>query len=117
VKPGATESLRKARMELEEVCRMLIRPSPEVLQDCEQRLRKAAEEMEAGRPLWSVADSQAASEARSTRQALRHVHRLLGNAAKFFVGWQRIRTAMAGQYRADGSLPELRCPARICVRG
>ena len=112
-----TESLRTARMELEKVCQMLLRPSPEVLQLCEQRLAKAAEQMEAGRPFWKAGGRQASEEARSTRQALRHVRRLLENAGQFFAGWQRIRAALSGQYGADGSVPELRCPSRIFLRG
>jgi hypothetical protein len=119
MQPCASELLLKARRELEQVSQLLLRPSPEVLLACEQRLSKAASEMEAGRPLWKglEADGQAAGEARAARHALQHVRRLLENAAQFYTGWQRIRAGLNGQYRPDGSLPELRCPARVLVRG
>ena len=115
----AAESLRQARLDLEEAGRLLLKPSPEALHDCEQRLVKAAEVMEAGRPFWKEAagDRQSAVEARSARKALGRVRRLLENAARFYAGRLRIRAANDGQYRADGSLPELRCAARIVVRG
>lgn len=115
----AAESLRNARCEFEAVTGLLLRPTPDVLGDCEERLARAAVEMEAGRPFWSeaVGDREAAFEARSARKALEHTKRLLENAARFYNGWRRLRAAGDGQYGADGSLPELRCAARILARG
>ena len=115
----AAESLRQARLELEEVGRLLLKPSLDALRDCEQRLVKATKEMEGGRPFWKEAagDRATAIEARSALKALRHARRLLENAARFYAGRLRVRAANDGQYRADGSLPELRCAARIVVRG
>jgi hypothetical protein len=117
--PRVTDSLRKARLELEQVCRMLLRPSPEILEACEERLAKVAKEIEASRPLWREArnDIQVVGEARSVKRALQRVRRLLDTAARFHAGWRRIRAGMSGQYQSDGSLPEIRCRARIFVRG
>ncbi|HUK17634.1 MAG TPA: hypothetical protein VLW65_14510 [Bryobacteraceae bacterium] len=116
---GVIESLRRVHRELEQVCEMLLRPSPEALNDCEQRLARATVEMEASRPAWSEAarDRQAGEQARLVRHSLHHAQRLLENAARFHAGWRRRRAAMNGEYRADGSIPDLRCPARIFVEG
>ena len=117
--PNAIESLRKAREQLEQVCQMLLRPSARVLNDCEERLASAAAELEAGRPEWKQAagDGQAAEEARLARQAFFHARRLLENAARFHAGWRRVRASLTGEYRADGSLPDLCCPTRVLVEG
>ena len=116
---GVAESLRRVRLQLEEINRVLLNPTPENLDDCEQRLSQAVEKVEAGRPFWKEAagDRETAIEARSVRRALKHTKRLLDNAARFYGGWHRIRAAADGQYRSDGSLPELRCAARILIRG
>ncbi len=116
---GVIESLRLVHRELEQVSQMLLRPSPEVLNACEERLARAAAEMEASRPDWNEAarDRQAGEQARLVRRALRHAQRLLENAARFHAGWRRRRAAMNGEYRADGSMPDLRCPVRIFVEG
>jgi hypothetical protein len=119
VKPDFTASLRRVRGELEEICEMLLGPSPEVLNACQSLMATVAAEMESTRPDWRRAsgDTQAAEEARRVRRTWIRARRLLENAARFHAGWRDRRAAMSSEYRADGSLPELRCPARIFVEG
>ena len=116
---SVANSLRRARLELEQVGQALLRPSPEILNACEQRLDAAAAEMEATRPEWpqAVGDPQAAEEARLVRLSFCRARRLLEDAMRFHAGWKRIREAMSGEYRPDGSVSELRCAARIFVEG
>ena len=118
--PGAAASLRRARTQLEHVRRMLISPSPEVLDNCENLLAATARELDASRPGWqqSIGDGPAVAEARLARKALQNVGRLLENAASFHMRWQRIRAAIGGGYRADGAPGQLRHAARrIFVEG
>jgi hypothetical protein len=119
MRPGVTEPLRRARRELEQVTVMLLRPSPEVLYSCEQRLATAIAEIEASRPEWKHAagDEHAMKEARLTRQAFRHTRRLLENVVRFHAGWARVRASLTGGYRADGSVQDLPCPVRVLVEG
>jgi hypothetical protein len=118
--PGAAVSLRQARAQLEHVCQMLVWPSPEILDSCENLLAATARELDASRPSWrrGAGDSHAVAEARLARMALRNVQRLLQNAASFHLRWQRIRAAIGGGYRADGAPGELRYTGRrIFVEG
>lgn len=119
MKPEVAGSLGRARSELEEICDLLLRPSPEVIYACQSLMASAAAEVESTRPDWheSAADARAAEEARLVRLTWRRARRLLDNAVRFHAGWLQRRAAISGEYRADGSLPELRCPARIFFEG
>lgn len=114
-----TESLRNVRHELEEVCHMLLQPTPEVLDACMTRLAAALAQMQATRPEWPqlVEDCSAAVEARLVRRALSNVRRLLENSARFHSGWRRLRAALTGNYQADGSVAEGAMPRRIFLQG
>jgi hypothetical protein len=99
---------------------MLLWPTPEVLDSCGNLLASAAAGLEASRPGWRTAagDRLAVEEARLARNALKHVQRLLENAANFHARWQRIRATIGGGYRADGAPGQLRYAARrIFVKG
>jgi len=115
----AAVSLGKARGQVELVCQMLLRPSPEVLSGCENVLTAAVAEMEASRPGWRgmAGDRRAGEEARRTRKALQHARRLLENAVNFHRRWQRMRAAMTGGYQADGTPGQFSSPSRILVKG
>lgn len=118
--PGAAVSLREARTQLEQVCQMLVWPSPDILDNCENLLAATVRELDASRPSWprAVGDSHAVVEARLARKTLQNVHRLLENAASFHVRWQRIKAAIGSGYQADGAPGQLRYAARrIFVEG
>ena len=114
-----TESFRNVRRELEEVCRMLLRPTPEVLESCVARLAAITTEIEATRPQWPglIGNRETAVEARMVRRALSNARRLLDTAAQFHSGWRKLRAALTGGYRADGSAAEIALPCRIFVQG
>ena len=117
--PDAAVSLAQARSQLESVLLMLLRPSPAVLENCEDLLSSAARNLEASRPAWAAAGRGrlAAEEARRLRRIFEHVRRLLDNAADFFARWQGIRAAMTAGYQADGAPGHLRGPSRIFLAG
>ena len=98
---------------------MLLRPTPAVMDACAARLAAAAAAMEAGRSQWPglAGDRSAAAEARQVSRALANARRLLDSSAQFFSGWQRLRGALTGGYRADGSAAEMTAPRRIFVQG
>jgi hypothetical protein len=114
-----TKSLQHIRRELEEVCQMLLRPTPEVLDSCASRLVCITAEIEATRPQWPAlaGKCEAAVEARLVRRALAHIRLLLDNAAQFHSGWRKLRAVLIGGYRADGSAAEIAMPRRIFVQG
>lgn len=114
-----TESLRQIRNELEEICQVLQRPAPEVLDSCLPRLAAAVSSMEASRSQWTqlAGSREGAAEARLVRRALSNARRLLDNAAQFHSGWRKLRAALTGGYRADGSVGEISMPRRIFVQG
>jgi hypothetical protein len=111
----AIAGLRDARLQLDEVCAMLLRPSPEVLDACESRLMAVVAKLESSRTDWSRAagDALASVEAVGARKALRRASRLLNLAAAFYAGWQRIRVIADGGYGADGAPVQMRHRARL----
>ena len=117
--PATVVSLREVHLQLERVCRILLWPSPEALDGCENLLASAAAELEASQSGWQKAagDRLAGEEARLARKTLGRAGRLLGNASNFHARWQRMRAAMSGGYQADGAPGQLRCPTRIFVEG
>ena len=114
-----TESVQQIRRDLEEVCQMLLRPTPEVLDTCAERLAAAISHMEASRAQWPelARNRQAAAEIQRVRRTLANAGRLLDNAAQFHFGWRKLRAVLTGGYRADGSVAEMALPRRIFVQG
>jgi hypothetical protein len=109
-----------ARLQLEDASRLLLNPTPEALEACRVRLCSAAAVLEQGRASWSreLAQATAAGEARLVRRTLLHVRRLFEKATKFHAGWHMLLAgAVCGEYRADGSLPELPCPRHVYLQG
>jgi hypothetical protein len=98
---------------------MLQRPTPEVLDSCVAHLAAVTAEIQATRPQWPrlVGNREAAGEARLVRRALTNARRLLDNAAQFHSGWRKLRAALTGGYRADGSAAEIAVPCRIFIQG
>jgi hypothetical protein len=98
---------------------MLVRPTPQVLEECAARLASVASAIEASRPEWPhlVGNREAAAEALLVRRALSHARRLLQSSAQFHSGWQRLLAVLTGGYRPDGSVAELTAPCRIVAQG
>ena len=119
MEPSVRRSLRNARLQLEEVCEALLHPSAEVVSRCELRLSAVYQELESSRPAWhnAAADRAAAAEATGVRRNFLLARRLLDNAGHFYEGWRKMRAVMTGQYGPDGSVAELRVPARVFVQG
>jgi hypothetical protein len=118
---GAAERFAAARREFEEVSRLLLDPTPAVLELCRVRLSNVVGLLQDGRRSdWpgELAAEPAAGEARLARRALLHTRRLLEKAAKFHAGWQRVLAGcITREYRADGSVPELPCPRHVYLQG
>src|SRR5262245_34258577 len=98
------EGLDRASRGLEEVCKALLRPSPEALDECTERCQRAAAELAAcvhgmhstrGRP-------EALAAAQRLAVAVRSARRLLENAAAYHGRWQAILGAMSGGYTSAG---------------
>jgi hypothetical protein len=120
VNSRTAESFAEARREIEEVSRLLLDPTPGVLEACRIHLSNAARLLEDSRANWpgELARPQIAGEAQVVRRAFLHARRLLKKAAKFHIGWQRILAgAVSGEYRADGLLPDMPCPRQIYLQG
>lgn len=113
------ERLARVRSQIDQVFRMLIQPSPEVLGHCETLLGVALEDFESSRPLWAVArgDQKALAEARRVRAALGRAGRLLKTAAVFHDRWRRLLATQSGGYTPHGAPVELRGQGRISLQG
>jgi len=116
--PGA-ERLALARSEVNRACNLLIAPTPETLNDCQDALQRAVSALtELPVESHDVAGGlDAQSVARSLRAEVLRAGRLLQNLASFYRGWERILGAMSGGYTASGNPAPVARQGRFCCRG
>jgi hypothetical protein len=104
---AATASLRKVR-------EMLLRPTPESLEECGPVLEAAARLIGKIRPA-DVADMRPDIDA--LRRELNVVSALMHQASGFYFGWSQILGAAIGGYRPGGQTASVPAPRRISIEG
>jgi len=113
------ERLLAARSEVRRACDLLIAPTPEALNGCQDALERAISQLADLRP--QCRDLPAGAGARSTACALRtevqRAARLLQSLARFYNGWERILGTMSGGYTASGDPAPVARIGRLCCRG
>jgi len=113
----ATGGLVEARDAVEQVCRLLVTPSPAVLDRAAAVLERAVGLMadwlkKEGRP----GEGQS-TELRHLRRAAAQARALLEKAAAFHAGWTARLGSWTGGYQAGGEPAAVIRPGRIWVEG
>ena len=113
------ERLVAAKSEVTRACDLLIDPTPEALNNCQDALERAISQLADFRS--QCRDRPAGSGARSVactlRTEVRRAARLLQSLARFYSGWERILGAMSGGYTASGDPAPVARTGRLCCRG
>ena len=109
------ERLGAARSDVKRACDLLIAPTPEALNRCQDALQRAVSELMAVR---AEGGAMIAPDLRADLRAdVRRVRQLLQNLASFYRGWERILGTMSGGYTCGGSPAPVNRQGRICCRG
>jgi len=105
--------------QLEEACELLLRPSPEVLDECATRCQQAAAELAASLPGLHLerGKPEVLAAAQRLSAAVRSARRLLENAAAYHNRWQALLGAMSGGYLRSGKAAPLVHSERFILRG
>jgi hypothetical protein len=117
---SVVDGLDRASQGLEQVCSVLLRPSPEVLDECAFRCQQAAAELASCLPHLHSARGRpkALAAAQRLQAAIRSARLLLENAAAFHDGWRAILGAMSGGYTCQGEpAPVVVHSRRLVLRG
>ena len=116
--PGA-ERLVAARLEVKRASHLLIAPTPEALQSCQDALEHAVSALTdfRSRGVEVPADGKVRSLAGALRTEIRTARRLLQNLAGFYRGWERILGSMSAGYTAGGDPAPVTRVGRLCCRG
>lgn len=116
--PGA-ERLVAAQWEVKRACDLLLAPTPEALNDCQDALARAASALTEFRLRCQEVppDSDASSIASALRKDVQRARRLLQNLASFYRGWERILGTMSAGYTAGGDPAPVARVGRLCCRG
>ena len=115
----AAERLEAAHSEVRRACDLLIAPSPESWNICQEALERAVCELSElrGRPQSVPAGSDVRSLALRLRADVRRAAHLLRSLGQFYGGWERILGAMSAGYTAWGDPAPVERQGRICCRG
>lgn len=113
------ERLATARSEVNRACNLLIAPTPEALNTCQDALQRAIAALTESRsPSHGFQAGPAVEpEARALRAEVRRAGWLLQNLADFYRGWERILGTMSGGYTANGAPAPVARLGRLCCRG
>ena len=110
------EKLRGASVNVQHVCEMLVRPSPEVLDQCSVLLETTARDL-AGRRPGPDSNESILQEARQFLRAVRHARILLDSAFAFHQVWNCRLGVMTAGYTARGEPASADHGIRVAVRG
>jgi len=115
---SAAERLVSTRSKVEQVCRWLTSPSPEMLDLCSDQLEMAIHEMTGtvSALRQTGGDAEDLAEAWHLQRAVRKAGKLLDNAADYQHRWARRMAAMTGGYRPGGQPPAAAHPGRIWLQ-
>jgi len=115
----AAERLAAVRSEVERACGLLVAPSLETLNLCQNSLQRAASELADCRFDWPQArlDPELLSHARRLRAEVVRAAKLLKNLASFCHGWDRILGALSGGYISGGGPAPVVRQGTVCCQG
>jgi hypothetical protein len=115
----AEERLIKARSEVHRACDLLIAPSSDTLDGCQDALRRAVSELAGFRSTGTGIPMAAGTRqlACGLRSEVLRAARLLQSMASFYHGWERILGAMTAGYTASGDPAPVTRQGRLCFRG
>jgi hypothetical protein len=113
------ERLKTVRSEVDQVCNLLISPSPTALDSCSHLLETAGSRLALLQPQLrpGAGNPTAQEEARRLRAAVMCAQRLLENAFSFHVNWGRLLGALTAGYTERGDPAPAPRQGRICVQG
>ncbi len=116
---AAAELLVTAQSEVKRASDLLIAPTPEALNGCQNALQSAISQLNEYRAQHSEnqPDSGAALLIKGLRTEVVRAGRLLQNLARFHQGWDRVLGSISGGYLAGGSPAPVARTGRICCRG
>jgi hypothetical protein len=116
---AARDRLAAARSAAEQSCRLLLTPTPEILDRCAATLSVAIGELANSRDVLAAfqGDPGVLAEMRQIRSKVSLAHRLLENAAAYHSQWNQILVSMLQGYSADGTVPTTARPGRLAVEG
>ena len=110
------KKLRRASTNVVHACEMLLRPTPEVLDQCSVLLETTARDL-AGRRPGPDSNGSILQEARQFLRAVRHARILLDSAFAFHQVWSYRLGAMTAGYTARGEPASADHGIRLAVRG
>lgn len=98
---------------------LLLKPSPEALEQCSAILEEAGRQLAEWQPAFSLQRGDAATlaEAWHLKQSVQRTSRLLQGAAEFHSNWLQTRGAITGGYTKTGESAPLLHRGRICLEG
>jgi hypothetical protein len=113
------ERLVAAQWEVKRACNLLIAPTPEALDNCQDALTRAVSALTEFRSqcLEVLADPGARPMVDALRAEILRAGRLLQNLAGFYRGWERILGTMSAGYTAGGDPAPVARIGRFCCRG
>lgn len=113
------ERLVAAQSEVKRACNLLIAPTPEALDNCQDALARAISALTEFRSQCREvpADAGAKSLVCALRAEVRRARRLLQSLATFYRGWERILGTMSAGYTAGGDPAPVARIGRLCCRG
>ena len=116
---GESERLAAAHSEVKRACNLLITPTPEALNNCQDALSRAVSALTAFRSpcVEAPAGPGVMSMACALRVEVLRARRLLENLASFYRGWERIFGTMSAGYTAGGDPAPVARKGRLCCRG
>jgi hypothetical protein len=116
---SATERLAAAHSEMRRACDLLIAPTPEAMDSCQNALQRALSELvEFRSKIKEISAGEATQRlARGLRGEVLRAARLLQNLAGFYRGWERILGAMTAGYTASGDPAPVTRLGRLNCRG
>jgi hypothetical protein len=113
------ERLALARLEVTRACNLLIAPTPDALNICQDALQRAVAVLtEMGSPRAEFrADPATEPQVLALRADVLRAGWLLQNLDNFYRGWERILGTMSGGYTANGDPAPVSRLGRLCCRG
>jgi hypothetical protein len=116
---SAAERLEAARSEMQRACDLLIAPTPEAMDSCQNALQAALSELvEFRSKIREISAGEATQRlAHGLRSEVQRAARLLQNLAGFYRGWERILGAMTAGYTASGEPAPVTRLGRLNCRG
>lgn len=108
---GENGSLKIAAERLEQVCALLLAPTPDVLDRTAVLLEAAIREARAG------GAGEASGDAHRLARFVRFARTLLEKAAAYHAGWAVLLGSATGGYQADGAAVPVAPAGRLLLEG